>query len=241
MFVYVIVNSATLKIYVGKTTTGNLDLYLKRKIRDAQKGKYRGRSYLFASMQKHPSTVWSIHPLLAGETNEEICEHEKVLIKMLGTQNPEVGYNICRGGEGYTGSMSEEVKAKLKEVGNPVFLRSPEQEALRKAAVEKARQEQGGTFLSAESVDKIKAARAEQDETARIEGCRKYAEEHPEEMSTRMSRETHVLGGKAGSREDKQRAGRIAAKSLPKAIHVRWHVNRGQTNSECSFCRLAIS
>jgi hypothetical protein len=93
-----------------------------------------------------------------------------------------------------------------------------------------------GHSTSDETIYKIKAARAAQDEAPRIAGCRKYAEEHQEEMSTRMSHEVHVLGGKAGSREDKQRAGRIAAKSLPKAIHTRWHVNRGLVNPECPLC-----
>jgi group I intron endonuclease len=89
-----------------------------------------------------------------------------------------------------------------------------------------------------EVVAKIKAARAVQDESRRVEGCRKYAEEHKDEMSTRMSREIHVMGGKAGSREAKQRAARVSVQggSIVKAQHTRWHVNRGLTNPDCSLC-----
>ncbi len=90
-----------------------------------------------------------------------------------------------------------------------------------------------------EVIEKIKAARAIQDEAPRIEGCRKWVREHPEEASTRLSHEAHVLGGKAGSREAKQRAARISVRggSIVKAQHTRWHVNRGRTNPECPLCR----
>ena len=47
MFVYIIVNQETLKIYVGKTIGSNLNSYLRRKISDAIKENYRGRSHLF--------------------------------------------------------------------------------------------------------------------------------------------------------------------------------------------------
>jgi len=241
MYIYAITNSITGKIYIGQHKGNNLKKYLQDKFSHAKRN--RGSSPLFNSMRKHPKEVWSIEPLFEGiETKEELDRLERLLIALYDTRNPEIGYNICRGGEGFTGTMSEETKAKLKEVGNPVFLRSAEQEEKRKAAVEQARQEQGGSFLTEDSVKKIKTKRALQDESTRIEACRKWADEHPEEMRTRMSREVHSLGGKSGSREAKQRAAAasVASGSLIKAKHVRWHTNRGLINPNCSFCTTQV-
>ena len=204
MFIYVILNSENLKIYIGKTVKANLNKYLQEKLWRAQTNSYNGRSHLFAAMQKHLSAVWSIYPLFESASHDEICAHERLLIQTLGAQYPEVGYNICHGGRGVPGAHPKKGIPRPPEV-----------------------------------VAKIKAARAIQDESPRIEGCRKYAEEHKEEMSTRLSHEAHVLGGKAGSREAKQRAARIsvAGGSLVKAQHIRWHVNRGQTSPKCHLCR----
>ncbi len=113
MFVYVIVNKETLKLYIGKTISKNLTQYLQKKVWDAQKGRWNGRSRLFAAMQKYPSTVWSIHPLFEGTSDEEISAREILLIKSLAVQNPNVGYNICGGGEGHRVSPSAETRAKL--------------------------------------------------------------------------------------------------------------------------------
>lgn len=116
MFVYVIVNRENLKLYVGKTVRPNLNLYLKRKIRDALKGTYQGRSHLFSAMQKHISSVWSIHPLISDlTTNEELCHWEKVLIAALGTMYPEIGYNISQGGEGNKAKRTVETCIKISE------------------------------------------------------------------------------------------------------------------------------
>lgn len=47
--------------------------------------------------------------------NQEICEQEKILIKALCAQHPDIGYNICRGGEGFTGPHSEISKRKTSK------------------------------------------------------------------------------------------------------------------------------
>ena len=119
MFVYLITNSETKKIYVGKTVQLDLNKYLKNKIRTAQKGKYKGRSRLFNAMQKYPSTVWSIRPLYEGTSDSDICEHEKEFIKSLGTQDPAIGYNLCEGGQG---GWSKEIREKvLATMRSPTF------------------------------------------------------------------------------------------------------------------------
>jgi hypothetical protein len=138
MFVYVIVCSETLKIYVGQHKKENLQKYLSQKFFDANR--YSGkRSHLYAAMRRHPKETWSIHPLVSGiEDRKELDETEQLLIYALKAQHPDVGYNICDGGEGFTGPHSEETKRKigLASKGNQNCLgmrQSPETIAKRRA------------------------------------------------------------------------------------------------------------
>ena len=119
MFIYVITNKVTGKIYIGQHKGNNLKKYLQDKFSQAKyelkrKGHGRG-SHLFASMRKHPKEVWSIEPLFEGiETKEELDRLERLLIALYDTRNPKVGYNICKGGEGFTGTHSDEWKQKMR-------------------------------------------------------------------------------------------------------------------------------
>jgi len=99
MFVYVIVNSATLKIYIGQHRGKNLQKYLQTKISDAVHGR-GGSSHLFASMRKYPKDAWSIHSLMHHSTRDDLDYWERHFIRVLKTQHPDVGYNIQQGGEG---------------------------------------------------------------------------------------------------------------------------------------------
>jgi group I intron endonuclease len=228
MFIYLIVNHVTGKYYVGQHKGNNLKRYLQQKFHEAEH-RLKLRSRLYASMRKHGRDAFSIHALLSDvQTRAELDAHERNFIAFLKSQDPEYGYNICHGGEGFTGTHTPEAKAKVTA--------ALKQRWAQPGFKEHWNELMSGHPTSPETIEKIKAARAVQDETSRIEGCRRYAEKNPEEMSTRMSREVHVLGGRAGSRKDKQRAGRVAAKSLPKAIHTRWHLNRGVTSPTCQLC-----
>lgn len=114
MFIYVIRNSATGKIYIGQHKGVNLKQYLQKKLYAAIKG-LGGKSHLFSSMRKHPREVWSIEPLMEADTREKLNRLETLLIALYDTRNPEVGYNICKGGEGFTGKHSDEwKKAQLR-------------------------------------------------------------------------------------------------------------------------------
>ena len=122
MFVYAIVCRATLKIYIGQHKGLDLGKYLSKKFFDARR--YVGkRSHLYAAMRQHPRDTWSIHPLVSGITDKkELDETEQLLIYALNAQHPNVGYNICDGGEGFTGPQSPEAKAKISAalIGRPV-------------------------------------------------------------------------------------------------------------------------
>lgn len=114
MFIYLIANSSTGKYYVGQHKGNNLKKYLQDKRSQAKRIKVGG-SRLFRSMRKHPdSSVWSIHALRSDiQTQEELNELEKDFIKFLRSQDPEYGYNVCRGGEGFTGPHTEETRKRL--------------------------------------------------------------------------------------------------------------------------------
>jgi GIY-YIG catalytic domain-containing protein len=115
MVIYVIVCNETLKIYVGQHKGSNLQKYLQTKLSDAKWQLHR-RSHLFNAMRKHPRDSWSIHPLVSGiEDKKELDEAERLLIYALKAQHPDVGYNICEGGEGFTGPHSEAAKRKISE------------------------------------------------------------------------------------------------------------------------------
>jgi hypothetical protein len=112
MFIYVITNSATGKIYIGQHKRNNLKKYLQTKLSDAAKLR-GGQSRLYNSMRKHPKEVWSIEPLMEVETKAELDRLETLLIALYDTRNPEVGYNICKGGEGVTGKHTTETCSKM--------------------------------------------------------------------------------------------------------------------------------
>jgi len=100
MFIYIITNTENGKIYIGKTTNPTLYTYLKRKLGEAQRGR---QSHLFKAMRKYPKEVWDIHSLISClTTNWQLNLWEKALIWAFNSCNPEIGYNICEGGEGVT-------------------------------------------------------------------------------------------------------------------------------------------
>jgi GIY-YIG catalytic domain len=108
MFVYVIVCSESLKIYIGQHKGKNLRQYLQQKLSEASRG-LSSRSHLYNAMRKYPRDSWSIHPLVSGiESRQDLDELEKHFIRVLKSRHPDIGYNICRGGEGFTGPHTEQ-------------------------------------------------------------------------------------------------------------------------------------
>jgi hypothetical protein len=101
-----------LKIYIGKTKTNDLSKYLQHKFTYSNRDRAQS-SHLFNAIRKYGREHFHIFSLFEGTTNEEICDHEKLLIKTLGTQHSDIGYNICGGGEGFTGTHSAETLRKM--------------------------------------------------------------------------------------------------------------------------------
>ena len=114
MFIYLIVNRKTGKYYVGQHKGNSLRKYLQQKLHHAQSG-VSSRSHLYNSMRAHPDpSVWSIHTLRSNITDRaELNQTERDFIAFLKSQDPEYGYNLCRGGEGRTGPHTPEARQKI--------------------------------------------------------------------------------------------------------------------------------
>src|SRR5208337_34880 len=81
-----------------------------------------GSSHLFNSMRKHPKEAWSIHALLSDvRTRPELDQHERDFIAFLRSRDPEHGYNICRGGEGFSGPHSSATRQKIAEASRQMW------------------------------------------------------------------------------------------------------------------------
>jgi hypothetical protein len=130
MFIYVIVCSETLKIYIGQHKKESLTRYLQQKWWQAHHHLV-ARSHLYTAMRKYPRESWSIHPLVSDvQTREELDVLEQHYIRVLNSQHPDVGYNICRGGEGFTGPHTEEWRREtLKRIKD--YWANPENRNLR--------------------------------------------------------------------------------------------------------------
>lgn len=159
MFVYLIVNHATGKYYVGQHKGNDLQHYLQQKFYEAEH-RLKARSYLYASMRKHGRTAFTIHALLSEvQTRPELDAYERGFITFLKSQDPEYGYNICRGGEGFTGPHSEASKKKqrLAILGRK---HSPEAIAKMRMVTKTPRQlsclDQTGVKRSSETISKLK-------------------------------------------------------------------------------------
>ena len=248
MFIYLIVNHDTGKYYVGQHKGNNLKKYLQTKLSSARHH-HGGSSHLFNSMRKYPqSTVWSIHALRSDiKTKSELDETERDFIKFLRSQDPEYGYNICRGGEGRTGPHAPEFGINhsriMKEMWGQTEFRdkmlealkkTPEQEAYRLEEHRKALERLGGSFQTPESIEKIKAWRAQQDESERLAAFREWYKEGDAERRQRAA-DTH-----RGMKHKMSSEGSDAiSQAFKKSMKKRWS-NPSQSIIGQTFNRLTV-
>jgi len=131
MNIYLIVNHATGRYYVGQHKGNNLKKYLHDKFTTAKR-KLFGSSRLFAAMRSHPEEIFTIHVLISGvQTKADLDQYEKDFISFLKSQDPEYGYNVCRGGEGVTGTRTEAHRKKLSDAAKRVGCRIPREARVR--------------------------------------------------------------------------------------------------------------
>ena len=242
MFIYLIVNHVTGKYYVGQHKGKDLQHYLQQKFYEAEH-RLKARSHLYASIRKHGREAFTIHALLSDvQTKPELDAYEKAFISFLCSQDPEYGYNICRGGEG--GGMlghkhSSETKDKIRRAneGRQLYPITPENEALRTANWQESLEQHGGSFQTSESIEKIKQARAQQDETYRLAVWKRAEEDHGKEWTERRVA-TRRRNGSFGKMSESGRKVQISA--VVAACHNRWHVKRNLNSPTCKLCIEAL-
>ena len=213
MFIYLIVNHITGKYYVGQHKGNNLRKYLQKKLW-AAKHKVAGSSHLFNSMRKHPKNVWSIHALLSDvQTRPALDQYERDFILFLKSQDPEYGYNICRGGEGFTGPHSPKTRRKMSKTRKAKML-DPEQLAKQRAAFD-------NPFRIARCWDPEVRARA--NATHAITNTGSHWGHHSEDSKAKIA--AKLAGNKNG-----------LGKPATSGGHIQWHVKRGIVKPDCPFC-----
>lgn len=115
MFIYLITNAVNSKIYVGQHKGDNLKHYLQQKCHEA-KSRLKARSALYAAIRKYGNDAFSIEALaeVHGDMPKLVLNSlETFCISVFDARNRDKGYNICRGGEGFTGPQSAKMKADM--------------------------------------------------------------------------------------------------------------------------------
>jgi group I intron endonuclease len=112
MHVYLIVNDANGKYYVGKTIRRDLDGYFREQLCYALKGD-TDKPYLYNAIRKHGAAKFRVHSLMSTLTTDaQLCEQEVFLISLFRSHDPEVGYNLTFGGQ--SGVPTEATRVKLR-------------------------------------------------------------------------------------------------------------------------------
>lgn len=132
--VYVHINKANGKVYVGKTIHGN-----NPNIRWRHGNGYRTQKYFYRAIKKY---LWSgfDHQIAASNlTQEEANNFERLLIKLYNARNPKYGYNCTNGGEGIEGyhhtkeSKEKRNKTMEKYLSDPVYIQKMRDAASKRA------------------------------------------------------------------------------------------------------------
>lgn len=112
MIVYMILNEVSFKYYIGKTKE-ELQTYLDQNIRSALLGR-NDKPHLYNSFRKYKKEVFCIFPLVSSVSDNEAKAYEQVLILLFNSRDPDIGYNITQGGDGYS-EWTEESKQKARK------------------------------------------------------------------------------------------------------------------------------
>jgi group I intron endonuclease len=102
MHVYCITNNINDKVYVGQHSKDDLEAYLAYNIRHALANS-GNKTYLYRAIRKYSGDAFTIQSLISPIDKESMDWWEIFFIQTLGTQNPNIGYNITSGGGGRLG------------------------------------------------------------------------------------------------------------------------------------------
>lgn len=117
MFVYLIQNVVNGKCYVGQHSGDDLSWYFTENIKSALRGS-TGKRLLYRAIRKYGADSFTVSSIYTPIDKEEMDRAEKAFIKLFGTRNTELGYNLTDGGEGVLGLVAtEETRQKLRKAG----------------------------------------------------------------------------------------------------------------------------
>lgn len=100
-YIYKITNKINNKIYVGKTTK-SIERRFAEHVMVSNKEKDTSVK-LHNAIRKYGIDNFMIEELDVATTKEELNKKERFWIDKLSARNPDIGYNICKGGEGGSG------------------------------------------------------------------------------------------------------------------------------------------
>jgi group I intron endonuclease len=118
MHVYKITNLVNWKIYVGQHSGDDLQAYFKHCFRHAWTCPDE-KPYLYNAFRKYGEDAFVIESLVRPIDKQQMDALEIFFIRVLETQNREIGYNITAGGGGRLGTKrphTDEEKAHMSEV-----------------------------------------------------------------------------------------------------------------------------
>jgi hypothetical protein len=227
MFVYLIINSITGKYYVGQHKGDNLQHYLQQKFYEAEH-RLKARSHLYASIRKHGRIAFSIHILSDVKTKEELDRLEKLFIILLDSRNPDIGYNICRGGEGFTGPHTEEARKKNSVASRAMW----EQPGKRESIVSNMKKVTGACRVPGGKAGGRKAVESGQFDSIRPAAkaaLKQWIKDHPEEhlASVRKGGRKNVENGNIARMRSKLTLEKLAEGGRI-ASCKRWNIDRGK-------------
>lgn len=190
VLVYTVTCKVNGKVYVG-ITVRDLSERRRRHIVAAKKG---SSTRFHAALREYGADAFTWEVDTWSLSWEEACEREKALIRKLGSQNPEKGYNMTGGGNGSLGVkvvLSEESRQKISQTlkdwhasddPDAIELRRKASERRRgsKASIEtrkKLAEVHRGRTLSPESRAKLSASKMQYPPEVRKEAV-EYAQEH---------------------------------------------------------------
>ena len=104
MQVYIVQNVVNGKCYVGQTIR-DLDAYLRSDVTRALKRTKDRKPYLYAAIRKYGAENFTIRCIHKCADKAEMDRAEKAYIKLFGTRDPELGYNLTDGGDGVIGAI----------------------------------------------------------------------------------------------------------------------------------------
>ena len=107
--IYLIKNTITGKVYIGKSK--DVQVRWRGHKLDLRRGKHCN-AYLQNSWNKYGESAFTFS-VLEECSVEQLSEREIYYIQLYRSTDPDIGYNICTGGEGFTGAVSQEVKERI--------------------------------------------------------------------------------------------------------------------------------